>query len=205
MLSAWKEILQAEADIIMKYRARGKSVIRLSSVLLGLFAIMYLFSDIDLIPERIIQPSLFAYIDDMVIALFAAYFVYKDVEEVFVREQDKVSSRKISAPKRLVSQDEVPVDVGPGGGSADNVVADAGSDAGVRDDEPDLISGGVDRLIANSPTVDKLRDEQVSGGDTGGTFDLDAFFNSGENAGSDTGDAAPDDKCKTDALRDFFK
>lgn len=79
MLDILKAMLNLEREMVFKARAKKHFAIRISTIVCIIFAIQYLLSPIDLIPEALIKPRICGYIDDLVVIIISAYVTYLDI------------------------------------------------------------------------------------------------------------------------------
>lgn len=121
MFKVLKEIYVEEGKIVLKHRAHGEFCFRYTSLLFAIIAILYLLDPYDIIPEAILTPAPFAYVDDVIVIAIAGYFIYKDFEEVLSQHVDKeISDKRIPAKKNIPGEDGVPMEVGTGKDVGDN-------------------------------------------------------------------------------------
>lgn len=122
------KVLEFESRLVTEARARGELAFRPSSVLIGLVALFYILSPVDLIPEALTRPLAFGYIDDIIVAVFAGIFIYKDVrglmnEQVQIRDGDIQESPEFNGEITVPGADRPRNDSkygGPSDGSTDN-------------------------------------------------------------------------------------
>lgn len=93
-------------------RAHGINTIKPSSVLLGGFALIYIISSIDIIPEKLIRPNVFGYIDDLIIVVIAIFFIYLDIGGLIDSEDREfnISDKEVQRDKESEREDSVPMD-----------------------------------------------------------------------------------------------
>jgi uncharacterized membrane protein YkvA (DUF1232 family) len=82
-----KELLKHETFLVVKYRAKGLTVVKPSSIALIALGILYLLSPIDLIPEAWITPKVFGFIDDIIVLSVISMYVYGDIGGVITHAE----------------------------------------------------------------------------------------------------------------------
>lgn len=107
MLAIFKQLLDTEKELVFKERSKGKFVMRPSSVILTIVALLYLASPIDLIPEGLITPKICGFIDDLVLLIFTGYYVYLDIGGE-LNGHNGVQHGKVSKERKPVRQDSIP-------------------------------------------------------------------------------------------------
>lgn len=106
MLVILKQLLDTEKELVFKERAKGRFVIRPSSVILTIVAVFYLASPIDIIPEGLITPKICGLIDDLVVLILTGYCVYLDIGGE-LNGSSRVQHGKVSKQRKPVRQDSV--------------------------------------------------------------------------------------------------
>lgn len=191
MIKMIKEVLEAEDQIVLKYKKCSKFVVYPSFVLVALVSLFYVISPIDLFPEAIIKPAPAGYIDDILVALLCIWYWVatnsnnqKKGETVEIRRQIHTSrsDRKAGAPVIRT------------GGSADSGSVPNPADAVNSSSASDGVANAVDSVNVVSAVpidsagyfgkfdVDKPTDGDESAGAT-----------SNVSAGSPTNDGSPTD------------
>lgn len=107
-----KELLNKEEELVSNDRAHGINTIKPSSVLLGGFALIYTISSVDIIPEKLIRPNVFGYIDDLIIVVIAIFFIYLDIGGLIDSEDREfgISDKEVQRDKESEREDSVPMD-----------------------------------------------------------------------------------------------
>lgn len=109
MLKILKILLDKEKELVFSERAKGKFVTRPSSVIMVVFALLYLLSPIDIIPEGLLSgiSKLYGFIDDILVLILTGYVVYLDVGGEF-NGNDRVSNGKLQKKGKSSRQGSVP-------------------------------------------------------------------------------------------------
>lgn len=113
MLKIMKTLLDTEKNLVFSERAKGKFVVRPTTILTVIFSLLYLLAPIDILPEGLIEPSICGFIDDLIILCISGYIVYLDIGgeiDGFEKLQNgKVSKKKQSNGKNRVCTDNKPI------------------------------------------------------------------------------------------------
>ena len=126
MLTFIRDWFKQETTLVEKERAAGKKAIRPSSIILGSFALFYLLSPIDIIPEAFVKPKVFGFIDDLIVVLLVGFYIYKDVRGIL--------NETICSSRILGNQ---------GGNKEDNLCSKIGHSGISSDISPTIDSGNI--------------------------------------------------------------
>lgn len=165
-----KELLKKETMLVEKERATGKFVIRPSSVVAGVTSVLYLLSSLDIVPEALIRPKAFGFIDDLVLLVASGILIYSDLGGI---SNAGIQTTRFREEERDIREDVVPVTVEP-----------------VRDDDIILSSSDSDGVPNSLESL--LRSTSISSdNDTGDLTTIDLSINDEETR--DTGSQIPAD------------
>jgi hypothetical protein len=140
MFSYIKEVLQEETRITAKYRSKGITVVKLSSIAVILIALVFtVFGTQALLLGG--GSSSFVFITMLVVLGLAGVYVYSDIGGMF---SGKVQFKPVSKPKEPEQKIDVPIENRP---MRDNTIVPA---ANVSDDSGIDLESVVRRMSANN-------------------------------------------------------
>lgn len=99
MVDLFMKLMKYEYKIVMEMRSKGMKILRPSTLYLWLLAGFYTFSGIDIIPEIIVQPKAFGFIDDLIVIAGAIILTGGDLGGMINAVSGKISSIRISEIK----------------------------------------------------------------------------------------------------------
>lgn len=87
MQNLLQNLLQEETDMITNRRANGEKVFRPSAIAVLVVVFLYSLSPIDFIPELLVKPVIFGFIDDLIFIVAAIVYSAEDVSCLFSSEK----------------------------------------------------------------------------------------------------------------------
>lgn len=107
MIETIKKLLEYELRLVSEKRRKGIKCVRPSFMLLTLLCLFYVLSGVDLIPEVLIHPKVFGFIDDIIIVCVYIVITSSEMGELLHGVKRSVGSEKSVIQTDRVSETKV--------------------------------------------------------------------------------------------------
>lgn len=177
MLKLILEVLRAETELTIAFKMKGVKVVKPSLVLIGMLSLFYILSPIDIVPEKIITPVVFGFIDDLLVLAACVVYIMSNVTVDVEGGLKNVRDIKIpdlsnfTRKSKVPSVDERNEDV-PNSGDTTN-------DGNTISNSDETVVGSTNDGTSDSSSNDSTssQDDENDGDETNFTSDDEDFFN----------------------------
>jgi len=105
MLKLIIQLYKYEASLVLAYKAKGFVVMKPSTVLVTILAFFYALSPIDFIPEGLVNPAIFGYLDDTLLLIATTALVLSEINLGGVMQN--VQQRRVPNKERDLSASRI--------------------------------------------------------------------------------------------------
>lgn len=154
------ETLKYESKLVLEAKSKGARIVKPSTLFLYILGLLYIFSGIDLIPEKFIKPVAFGFVDDLLVIGLIIILTGSDIGGIIEYVSRKIPAIRIPEKQRIDRPVEVPISV-PRNENILSVLRK--SDTSISSDnirETNVGSAIVPDAISNSIIVDDIKDDE---------------------------------------------
>lgn len=109
LLKILLQVLKYEDKLILEAKSKGQKILKPSTLILWLFGFFYAASPLDLIPELIITPRAFGFIEDLIVLTAIIILTSSDLGGIINYASRKIPAIRIPEPKGKDGPTEVSV------------------------------------------------------------------------------------------------